>query len=147
MKNNKKPAKTRMIIKNYEKKFENFEEMVNNLRILHPEMDNIFVYENYENVNPKDVAQDVLHYFANNMPDVVERLNLPVYMSISANNVALKTTKFFALKWQFKYDENGFIVDLSATVTTFSKDRNPEALEAMISALEYSENGWTLVEK
>ena len=144
---NKKPAKPRMIIKNYEKKFENFKEMVDNLKILHPEMNNIFIYEDYENVNPKEVAQDVLQYFANNMPDVIERLNLPVYMSISANNVSLKTTKFFAFKWQFKYDENGFIIDLTTTVTTFNKERNPEALDAMNSALEYPENGWTLVEK
>ncbi len=139
-------VKQKMIINNYEKKFESFNEMLAEFSVLHPEMDKIFPFKDVN--HPKDAANDVLEYFTSNFPDVVGKENLPVSVFISKNRVTLKTSKFFTISWRFKFDNNGFISDLIATITTFTKENGKinEDLEAMIVALQDPEANWKLID-
>lgn len=133
-------TKTRMIANAYEKEFETFEEMIEELKSLHPTFVEIFEETEADSFS---VMSSVLQYFAENAPDVLERNNLPVNISVSANRVALKTAKFFSFEYSFKYDKEGNISDLVATVTTFTKDENPAELDEMIVKLL---EGWSTKE-
>lgn len=148
MRNNKnfkqKPkTKARMIANSYEKEFESFEEMITELKSLHPEFNLIFT-DHEENVDSYSTMAMVSNYFAENAPDVENRKNLPVSVTMSANRVVLKTAKFFSLEYSFKYDREGNISDLVATVTTFTKDVNPVELDEMVAMLL---EGWSVKEK
>ena len=141
-KQQKPRTKARMTANSYEKEFDTFEEMITELKSLHPELAEIFV------INPEDadsfmVMSNTLQYFANNAPDVLERQNLPVSISISANRVVLKTAKFFTLEYSFKYDKEGNITDLLATITTFTREQNPDELNEMVAKLV---EGWSVKE-
>ena len=141
-KQQKPKTKARMIANAYEKEFDTFEEMITDLKTLHPEFTEIFV------INPEDadsfaVMSDVSQYFADNAPDVLERRNLPVSISMYANRVVLKTAKFFTLEYSFKYDKEGMITDLLATVTTFTREQNPVELDEMVAKLI---EGWSVKE-
>ena len=147
MKNNKnfkqKPkTKARMIANSYEKEFETFEEMITELKSLHPEFNLIFT-DHEEKVDSYTAMAMVSNYFAENAPDVENRKNLPVSVTMSANRVVLKTAKFFSLEYSFKYDREGVITDLVATVTTFTKDENPAELDEMVAMLL---EGWSVKE-
>lgn len=142
----KRPVKkqSNMKITTYEKSFESFTEMIDELKTLHPEMQNIFIY-NDEEVNPVDSASDVLEYFSKNTPNIITGKNLPVSLSISANNILLKTAKYFSIKWKFKYDKDGNISDIYSNVTVFDReDKNSEEINTMIELLQ--NNGWTVKE-
>lgn len=141
-KQQKPRTKVRMNATSYEKEFETFEEMIEELKSLHPELTEIFTIETTD-ADSFNVMANVLQYFANNVPDVVERNNLPVSLNVSANRVLLKTAKFFSLEYSFKYDKEGKISDLLATVTTFTKDENPAELNDMIAKLL---EGWSVKE-
>lgn len=138
------PAK-RMQVNNFEKEFENFTDMVNELKTIHPEIKNIFTYDEDE-VLPQNATADVVNYFLNNYPDVVNRSNLPVAVSASSNKVSLKTNKFFAIKWKFKYDANGFVTDLVAGFSVFSRDKLTKTLSDTLDYLKDENNGWKVVE-
>ena len=141
-KQQKPRTKVRMNATSYEKEFETFEEMIEELKSLHPELTEIFTIETTD-ADSFNVMANVLQYFANNVPDVVERNNLPVSLNVSANRVLLKTAKFFSLEYSFKYDKEGKISDLLATVTTFTRDENPAELNDMIAKLL---EGWSVKE-
>lgn len=142
--NNKKQSKPKLIVTNFEKRFASFTEMINEFKTLHPEMTVIFD-QNDEEVLPKYAAEDVLHYFTQNEPDVIDRLNLPVSVSISANAVILKTAKFFSISWKFKYDREGNVTDLTAMITTFGRERDSDELHSMIRNLKDNSNGWRII--
>ena len=137
---NQKP-KAKMTITSYEKSFETFERMIEEFKTLHPEFPEIF---NYEEVNINTAIYDVLRYFNEHIPNVQERINIPMNVSISANKLSMKTNKFFSFEWSFKYDKEGNISDIVAAITVFTKERNYEELDAMIEILK---NNWTLREK
>lgn len=140
-------TKIKLKVTNYEKKFETFTDMIKELKTLHPEMNNIFTYDE-ENVYPKDAADDVLTYFSNNHPDIIERTNLPVAISVSSNKVSLKTNKFFSFKWQFKYDRNGFASDIIANIFVYEKgDKISRETQDMLNHLNAEENGWAIIER
>lgn len=144
---NKKPRKSNVKVTIYTKNYETLEEMVNDLVNLHPEMNNIFHLEDEETITPRYLHDEALAYFASNEPNVVDGINLPVSISVSANGVTLKTAKFFTLRWNFKYDrDSGFVTDVTATITTFVKNPNAinRALENMIAILE---DEWNVVER
>lgn len=139
-KQQKPRTKVRMLASSYEKEFETFEEMVREFKSLHPELNEIFA------INPEDAdsfttMSSVLQYFANNAPDVIEANNLPVSITVSANRVMLKTAKFFSFEFSYKYNKEGIITDLLATVTTFTRDRNPAELNEMLEKLN---EGWSV---
>lgn len=119
---NTKTQKPKVIVTNYEKSFETLELMVEELKTLHDEFKEIFYYESYENVSPEALIEDALGYFKDNYPNVSEGKNLPVSLSINSNSVVIKTAKFFTVKWSYKYDRTGFITDIAAVVTVFSRE-------------------------
>ena len=131
--------KPKMTVTMYEKAFESFTEMIDALRGIHPEFENIFIYDDSV-VLPTDSAIDVMNYFAKNFPNATERKNIPVTISISANKVSMKTSKFFSFEWSFKYDKEGNISDLVSIITTFTREKNFEDLDNMISKLKESWN-------
>ena len=137
----KSKTKPRMTASFYEKAFDSFNSMVDELRNLHPEFSHIFTYA--ETNTSLDAAADAVNYFKNNMPNVATRENIPTSISVNANRVLLKTNKFFSIEWSFKYDREGNITDLVATIATFTKDRNAEELETMIEVLK---NSWSVKE-
>lgn len=144
-----KPAKqNKLMVTTYQKKFESFKQMVDEYKTLHPELRNIFLYDE-ENVYPTDAADDVLKYFTDNYPDSVKGVNLPVSVSISANRVNLKTAKFFSIGWQFKYDRNGYITNIDAIITVFTRNdgKNSKDLEDMIKTLDDAHSDWYVVTK
>lgn len=128
----------------YSKEFESFSSLIEELKSLHPEFAEIFTYEENSN-HPTDAADDVLKYFLKHNPNVVKRENLPMSVNVTANRVALKTNKFFSIEWIFKYTREGFITDLVATISTFTKEQNPEELDNMITKL--GEMSWNIVER
>lgn len=134
--------KHKMTILTYEKSFETLKDMVDALLPLHPVIDKEIFKYNY--TGPKDLLLDVLDYYTNNVPDIVERKNLPSTLNISANKVTLKTNKFFTIGWDFKFDENGFAMDIYATVTVVKREKNNENIDNMIKLLE---ENWSVVEK
>lgn len=139
--------KPKTIINTYEKKFESFNEMIDELRSLHSEIsDNIFQYEIN---NTKDAMNDILRYYSDNIPDITEKVNLHSSLTISANKVVLKTNKFFTIGWKFKYNKDGEISELVATVSTFTRENveNNVELQGMIDTIETPENGWSLLER
>lgn len=148
MKTNQKTTKPRMIATNYEKKFETLKQMVEELKTLHPEMSNIFADTDYPELYPCDLMANALGYFNENMPNIVDKVNLPVSLSVNASKVILKTCKFFTLAWKFFYDENGFVTDIVTTITTFTKEKGRinEDLEAMCNMINNQENGWAIIE-
>ena len=137
-KQQKPKTKARMLAKSYEKEFETFEDMIIELKSLHPEFTEIFVEDT--EADAFGVMTRVLQYFAVNVPDVLERNNLPVSLNMSANRALLKTAKFFSFEYSFKYDKEGHISDLLATVTTFTREQNPAELDEMIVKLL---EGWS----
>lgn len=139
-KQQKPKAKVRMNLTSYEKEFETFEEMIEEFKSLHPTFEEIFQDTEADSFN---VMSSVLQYFALNAPDVIEKNNIPVSINVSANRVALKTAKFFSFDYTFKYDREGHITDLVATVTTLTKDVNPVELDDMIEKLL---EGWSVKE-
>ncbi len=141
-KQQKPRTKAKMLANSYEKEFETFEEMIEEFKSLHPEFTEIFTI-NAEDADSFTTMSNVLQYFANNAPDVVERNNLPVSITVSANRVALKTAKFFSFEFSYKYDKEGNITDLLATVTTFTREQNPAELDEMVAKLV---EGWSVKE-
>lgn len=139
--NNNYNGNKRMQVNNYEKEFDSFRDMVNGLVEVHPEIKNIFKYDDEEDVLPQYAAEDVTNYFLNNIPDVINRVNLPVSISVSANRVSLKTNKFFAIGWKFEYDENGFVTNLVARFSVFNRGKSSMEL---INILEL--RGWKVIE-
>lgn len=139
-KQQKPKTKVRMNANSYEKEFETFEEMIEELKSLHPTFVEIFEETETDSFG---IMSSVLQYFAVNAPDVIERNNLPVNISVSANRVVLKTAKFFSFEYSFKYDKEGNITDLLSTVTTFTRDENPAELDEMIVKLV---EGWSVKE-
>ena len=140
-----KPNNTKMQVTSYEKEFNSFAEMINELKEVHPEIKNIFKYDE-EEVSPVNAASDVTEYFLHNAPDVINRTNLPVALSISSNKMSLKTNKFFAIKWRFKYDTNGFVTDLVAGVSVFTKDKVSETIKNTLEYFKDENNGWKVEE-
>ena len=101
---------------------------------------NIFTQNAEEYNNPACLIDEVVRYISFNVPNVSTRFNLPVSLNITANRVALKTSKFFSVEWSFKYDKEGNISDITSVIGTFTKERNPEELDAMINILKDSWN-------
>ena len=137
-------AKPKMTMTLFQKEFEVFSILIAELKELHPEFANIFTYEDNSD-HPSDAAYDVLKYFEKFNPNVTKRENLPMSINVSANRVTLKTNHFFTIEWSFKYTREGFVTDLVATITTFTREQNSEELDAMITAL--GEKSWKVVEK
>lgn len=135
----------RMQVNNFEKEFNTFTDMVNELKEVNEEIKNIFTYDEYE-VLPVNATADVVNYFLNNVPDVVNRANLPVALSVSSNKMSLKTSKFFAIKWRFNYDANGFVTDLVAGISVFTRDKVSKAISETLDYLKDENNGWKVVE-
>ena len=135
---NTKPNKSKIKVTNYENCYDSLTEMVSDLIQLHPEIQNIFHVDENVELLPRDLHDDALEYFATNAPIVTAGINLPVSLTITANGASIKTAKFFSLKWNFKYDRNGNISDITATITTFIKDESKvnKALSNMINLLE-----------
>lgn len=143
MKQNEKSFKPKFTLTIYQKSFKSIESMVKEFRELHPEFSNIFSYE--ETVIPSQMAHDALMYFANNNPDITNRTNLPLAINVSANKVSLKTNKFFSVEWSFKYDREGNISDLNASIGVFSREKNSNELEDLITNLtSYS---WKIMQR
>lgn len=146
MNNSTRTRKPKVKVTTYENRYESLEQMVNDLITIHPEIDKIFNLEDAERITPRFLHDEALEYFTLNEPNVVEGINLPVAISITANGVSLKTAKFFTLKWNFKYDRNsGFVTDVVASISVFVKDPNKigKALANMINILE---DEWKVVE-
>ena len=141
-KNSNRPkAKAKMTITSFEKEFESFGNMINEFKTLHPEFVNIFIHE--ETNTAEAAAYDVLEYYINNVPNVVERTNLPLSITVTANKVALKTCKFFSFEWSFTYDKEGTISNLVATISVFTKEKNTEDVDKLMNTLT---NAWSLKE-
>ena len=94
----RKPRKSNVKVTNYAMSYETLEDMVNDLVTLHPEMKNIFHLEDAEKITPRYLHDEALAYFTLNEPNVIEGTNLPVSISVNANGVSLKTSKFFIIK-------------------------------------------------
>ena len=133
-------AKPKMTVTFYEKAFSSFLEMIEEFKKLHPEFSEIFNNNDDNEMYADWAASDVLDYYKRNIPVIDQRKNLLMTVSIAANKVSLKTNKFFSVEWSFKYDRNCNISDLVAVITTFTKDNNPEELNAMIDILKDSWN-------
>lgn len=129
---------------NYEKSFEMFSDMIDELKTIHDEIDSIFQYSQ-ETIN--EATGDLLDYFNSNAPDIINRTNLQTALSFSSNKASLKTNKFFAIKWRFKYDQNGFITNLVGGVTVFTRgNKDTDEIKDMIDYLNNADNGWKVVE-
>ena len=140
----KKPrAKQQTSILTFEREFEDLRDLIIGFKALHPEIEsNIFPY-NEDEIDPKNMIEDVLNYFTKNcIPDIIQGSNLFCSINVSANRVTLKTNKFFTIGWNYKFDRNGFVTDIKATVTVFSREKNSEALNSMIEVLN---DRWTVV--
>lgn len=142
MKNQQNNTKPRLKVTMYEKAFETFSDMIFEFKNLHPEFLNIFTYADTD--TSTDAANDVCEYFKTNMPNITNRTNLPMAISVSANKVSLKTNRFFSFEWSFKYDKEGNVTNLSAIITTFTKERNSDELNNMIASIQGS--GWRVKE-
>ena len=148
MKNNHQPKRTQstVTIKNYEKHFETFASMINELKSLHPEVDYIFTNLSKENFDPTPVnAIFCLIDYVNGgrVPDVNTRANLPVALSFAANKASLKTMNFVSFSWSFKYNKDNTITDIVANFVTYSRGNNDsEELVNTINILTNKENGW-----
>ena len=138
-----KNTKQKLTVTIYQKVFNTIDEMIKEFRDLHPEFVNIFKYE--ENSYPDQVSNDVLLYFSNNHPDIANRTNLAASVNVSANKVSLKTNKYFSVEWSFKYDKEGNISNLVSTIGVFTKEKNHEDLDNLITNLNnYS---WEVITK
>jgi hypothetical protein len=141
-KNSNRPkAKSKMTITSFEKEFETFEDMIADFKTLHPEFANIFHHEVCTTAN--EAAYDVLDYYLSNIPNVAERTNLPLSVTVTANRVALKTCKFFSFDWNFTYDKEGNISNLVATISVFTKEKNTEDVDKLMNTLT---NAWSIKE-
>lgn len=137
-KNTKPFVKKRLDTTTYEKKFKSFDELVNELRDLHPEFSNIFRYAD-DVVTPTNMLNDVANYFVDNMPNLETRENLPVSINLNANKVTLKTNRFFIVKWQFRFDnETKEVTNINALITVLKPTKLPQELTDMINILEDS---------
>ena len=141
---NKNKEAFKPTILTYEKSFSDFEAMIIELRALHPELSNIFCYDYDEDeYTPEYAIVDILNYFGQNYPNINTRANLPVALSVSSNIIKYKTNNFYAFKYEFKYDRNGYISDVKAEVTVYSRDeRNTNEINNMIDILS---NEWNKV--
>lgn len=143
--NNKPNKKPQFNIKRYMKKFDSFEQMIYAFKTLHPEMKNIFNYEQVA-VNPTEACSDILSYVNENLPNIIEKNNIPVALTMSVNKLSLKTAKFFTLGWNFNFDKNGFITDLEANISVFLRpdvERPNKYLKELADKLESGvEDGW-----
>jgi len=148
MKNNnsKNFTRPRIIPTTYTKTFKSFDEMLQEIKGLHPEMLNIFISENNDPIN---ASLDVLEYYNTNIPDIVNRVNLPLALSISSNKVSLKTAKFFSVYYSFKYDRNGQVSDTRVSITVFEKENteNTEEINEMLDIITAENSGWELYVK
>ena len=148
MKSNHQPKRTQnpVTIKNYEKRFETFASMIEDLKSLHPEIDFIFksLNENEYKATPVNAIFCLIDYVNDNrVPDVDTRSNLPIALSIAANKASLKTTNFVSFSWSFKYNKDNTITDIVANFATYSKGNNDsEELVNTINILTNKENGW-----
>lgn len=130
-KNNKK--KTKMTITSFEKEFTSFTEMIDEFKTLHPEFLNIFTHE--ETGTSGAATYDVVEYYLNNIPNIATRTNLPLSISATANKVVFKTSKFFSFGWEFRYDKEGNITNPVATISVFTKEKNPEDVDKLMNKL------------
>lgn len=145
---NKKPKRdskpVNVIVTNYEKKFDNFFDMVDDLRAIHPEINNN-IFNGGNIVKVEDALDDIINYIINNRPSITERTNLGVSLNLSANKLTLKTTKSFSFGWRFKYDKDGNTSDVVAYVSIFSKE-NAKVYEDIQDMINILEKDWEKVE-
>ena len=144
---NRKPRteKEKIVITTYEKKFEDFFVMIDEMRALHPEIDeNIFAGQEVGSVT--EALKLVTGYFNECVPDLSDKKNLNCSLTVSANKVVLKTNKFFTIAWKYKYDRESNISDIVANITLFTREgyKLYEDIANMVNILEES---WTVVEK
>ena len=141
--NNKKSnkPKSKMTVVSFEKEFASFDGMISEFKNLHPEFLNIFKHE--ETNTAGAAAYDVLEYYINNIPNVIERTNLPLSIAVTANKVTLKTCKFFTVEWEFRYDKEGNVTNPVATISVFTREKNSEDIDKLMNTLT---NLWNLKE-
>ena len=141
---NNRPAKANVIVTNYERKFDNFFDMIDELKVIHPEInDNIF--NNGTIVKVEDALDDIIDYITRNRPSIMERTNLGVSLNISANKVTLKTNKSFSFGWRFKYDKDANVTDVVAFISVFTKE-NVKLFEDIQNMIDTLESNWEKVE-
>lgn len=142
--NNNNKKKAALNIKNFEKKFETFEKMIEELKSLHSEFNKLFANlgTDYE-TTPLNAIFCLVDYMNDgHIPNALTGDNLPCALSISANRASLKTTQFISFNWNFKYNRDKEITDVTANVAVYMRDKNTEELEYTLSKLSNTENGW-----
>lgn len=138
----KEPFK--MNVLTYEKEYEFFNDMIVELKGLHPEIEEIFNYDDAEyEYHPDDALVDVLNHFGEHYPNITDRVNLPVSLSVASNSLKYKTNSFYTLAYNFKYDKEGNISNIKAQVTVYSRgEKDTDAIVTMNNYLSDLENGW-----
>lgn len=141
--NNKKAT---LNAKNFEKKFETFEDMIEELKCVNTDFKEVFASignnGDYE-ITPLNAIFCLIDYMNNgNIPNVLTGENLPTAVSISANKASLKTAHFTSFKWSFKYNKEKELSDITAVITVFLRDKNSESVEETLNLLASEESGW-----
>lgn len=136
--------KPKVIATTYFMKFDNFNDMINELKRLHPVIGKeIFTYDE---TSPVDALNDISNWFADRLPNIENGYNLHNQITLSATRVSVKTSSFFSFGWKLKYTKDREIINLEATVTTLEKEgvTTDKDLSDMKNIME--ENGWKEVE-
>lgn len=145
---NKKPRRdnkpANVVVTNYQRNFDNFFDMIDELKLIHPEInDNIF--NNGTIVKVEDALDDIIDYVTRNRPSITERTNLGISLNLSANRLTLKTTKSFSFGWRFKYDRENNITDVVSFVSVITKE-NARVFEDIQNMIDTLEGNWIKVE-
>ena len=127
-----KEKKPTMEIITFEKEFDDFGKGIKEMCEAHPYIRSIFEDAYYdtednpvpvENLNIDEVADLMFKEFDSNFPLInsnTERYSI----NMSANRCMLKTDKFIAFGYKFKYNNTGEVYDIVMTVTLFGKKKD-----------------------
>ena len=141
--NKNQSPKQKITSNTYVKKFETINDMIQEFKNLHPELEYIFPLEEHNLMQALCYVSD---YAANTLPDIENRKYLFNSYLISANRVFVKLHCYFAFGWKLRYDKEGNVSDIEAIITTFTKAKNHDDLNEMIDIIKADAN-WSLVKK
>lgn len=141
--NKNQSPKQKITSSTYVKKFESIDEMIQEFKSLHPELEYMFPLEEHNLTQALCYLSD---YAANVLPDIENRKYLFNSYLISANRVFVKLHCYFAFGWKLRYDKEGNVSDIEATIITYTKAKNHDDLTNMIHMINSDGSEWTLVE-